>query len=61
MSFFLLGAEQQLKNNQLMKLNVLIDWKQIGDRLTGLYKRDDTTGGGPIPYDPLSMFKAVEN
>jgi IS5 family transposase len=59
MSFFLLGAEQQLKDSQLMKLKALIDWKKIGDQLKGLYKRDDTSGGGPIPYDSLSMFKAV--
>lgn len=58
-SFFLAGALEQVKSSPTMKLHELIDWRAIDAKLVGLYKRETTKGGGPIPYAPLSMFKLV--
>lgn len=59
MSFFLMGAEERLKNNQLMGLHAVIDWSRLERLLTKIHKRDWTRGGGPTPYRPVQMFKAV--
>jgi len=59
-SFFTFSAEQRIKKeNTLIKLNKLIDWKQIEKKLKGLYKKDIEDKGGERPYDPIKMFKAV--
>lgn len=59
MSFFLMGAEEQLKDNQLMALHQMLDWSRIERLLTKIHRRDWTRGGGPTPYRPLQMFKSV--
>lgn len=59
MSFFLMGAEDRLKDNQLMGLHKLLDWNRIEGHLRGLHKREWTHGGGPNPYPPIKMFKAL--
>lgn len=59
MSFFLMGAHERLKNNQLMRLHEMIDWNRIEGLLSKIHKRDWTRGGGPTPYRPVQMFKAV--
>ena len=58
-SFFLAGAEQQLKSHPLLKLSQVIDWEEMRPLLKGIHKRDTSHGGGRTPYDPLSMFKAI--
>lgn len=59
-TFFEVAAQRKIKSsNQLMKLNKLIDWKKVKDRLKGLYKMEEKDQGGPRPYDPLKMFKAI--
>lgn len=59
-SFFSFSAEQRIKkSNVLLKLNGLMDWKRIGKRLKGLYKKDVFDQGGQRPYDPVKMFKAL--
>ncbi|MEZ5726778.1 MAG: IS5 family transposase [Burkholderiaceae bacterium] len=58
-SFFLSGALEQVRSSPTMKLHALIDWAAIDSKLVGLYKRESTHGGGPIPYAPLSMFKLM--
>ena len=58
-SFFLAGALEQVKSSPTMKLHELIDWRAIDAKLVGLYKRESTNGGGPIPYPALSMFKLM--
>ncbi len=58
-SFFLAGALEQVKSSPTMKLHELIDWGRIDTKLVGLYKREKSHGGGPIPYEPLSMFKLM--
>ena len=59
MSFFQLGAEERLKDNQLVALNQLIDWRPVDALLSRIHKRDWTRGGGPNPYPPVQMFKAL--
>ena len=59
MSFFQLGAEQRLQGNQLVALHELLDWSRIAGLLQGIHKRDWTRGGGPNPYPPIQMFKAL--
>ena len=58
-SFFLLGVLPQVQETPTMKLHALLDWNDISHKLKGLYRREETHGGGPTPYDPLSMFKAM--
>ena len=59
-SFFSFSALGRLsKDNLLVKLNKLLDWKRIEKRLKGLYKLEIQDKGGERPYDPLKMFKAT--
>lgn len=59
-SFFMLGAEQALgQNDPLMKLNKIINWKKIESCLIGIHCNDINSQGGPKSYDNLSMFKAI--
>lgn len=59
-SFFSYSADQRIKkNNLLLKLNKLIEWSKIKNRLNKLYKKDIQDKGGERPYDPLKMFKAI--
>ena len=47
------------KDNQLLNLDKLIDWKAIENLLTHIHKNDVDSRGGPIRYKHLSMFKAI--
>lgn len=58
-SFFLMGARPLVQDSPTMKLHQLLDWQDIAHKLKGLYKREQTHGGGPEPYVPLSMFKLM--
>ena len=58
-SFFLAGALEQVRQSPTMKLHDVIDWTPIDKRLVGLYKREASHAGGPIPYSPLSMLKLM--
>lgn len=58
-TFFMTDARRLAKDTQSMKLHDLIDWDEIAHKLKGLYKREATHGGGPVPYEPLSMFKLM--
>ncbi|MEI6628785.1 MAG: IS5 family transposase [Alphaproteobacteria bacterium] len=55
MSFLLSEARDRLKNNDLVKLNSLIDWQQLRSLLTKLNR----IGYGPKGYDPLKLVKAL--
>jgi len=60
MNFFEFGAVERLgKENKLLKLNQLIDWKRLDKHFKGLYKKDIEDKGGQRPYDPIKMFKAI--
>lgn len=58
-SFFLAGAEQQLRDHPLIKMKGLIDWESIRTSLRGIYRRDESNGGGPEPYDSIMMFRLM--
>lgn len=47
------------KNNQLIKLGLLIDWDPIRTILEKVHKRDDLVRSGGFSYDKLKMFKAI--
>lgn len=55
-SFFLTGAEQQLREHPLIKVKHLLDRGAIRELLKGLHQREISGAGGPKPYDPVSMF-----
>jgi len=59
-SFFSYSVDQRIKkDNLLLKLNKLIEWSKIKNKLNKLYKKDIQDKGGERPYDPLKMFKAI--
>jgi transposase, IS5 family len=59
-TFFEIGLESQLGNeNQLVKINKLINWERFRGYLKKIHKNEDHDLGGPIGYDPLKMFKAI--
>jgi IS5 family transposase len=58
-SFFLAGAEHQLRDHPLIKMKGLMDWEAIRALLHGIYRRDESKAGGPEPYDSVSMFKLM--
>ncbi len=56
----MLGAQERIgQNNQLIKLNQLIDWSKLRRHLKGLHKNEENFQGGPEAYDPVMMFKLV--
>lgn len=58
-TFFEIGVEERLKNNQLLKLSKLIDWKRIEKLLKKVHLRDESKAPGEEGYNKLSMFKAI--
>lgn len=60
MSFGSLELRQRLRQDSvLMKIDALIDWEVLRQKLRGLYKRELSNGGGQEPFDALMMFKAI--
>ncbi len=60
MSFGSVELAGRLKQeNVLMKIDALIDWGKLRPNLSGLYKREQSNGGGQEPFDTLMMFKAI--
>jgi len=60
MSFVAAELAQRLKQDSvLMKIDTLINWEMLRSKLTGLYKRELSNGGGQEPFDALMMFKAI--
>ncbi len=55
MSFLLSEARHRLKNNDLVKLNSMIDWQQLRPLLFKL----SHSGYGPTGYDTLKLVKAL--
>ena len=52
-------AERLNRDNVLLKIEALIEWEDLRPKLTGLYKRELSHGGGQEPFDGLLMFKAI--
>jgi len=60
MDFFTLGVMERVKqDNQLVRLDKLIDWKPIEGLLKGVHVNEVNPKGGPKAYNNLSMFKAI--
>ncbi len=58
MSFGSVELEQQLKRDSILtKINALVDWKQLRPNLSGLYKREQSRGGGQEPFDTLMISR----
>jgi IS5 family transposase len=54
MSFGALELAERLKrDNVLMKIDALIEWEELRPKLTGLYKRELSHGGGQEPFDVI--------
>jgi transposase, IS5 family len=60
-TFFSLDAARRIGNdNRLMKMNKLINWARIDYKVRRINKNlGDGRIGGVMPYDALSMFKAI--
>jgi len=60
-TFFSLDAARRIGNdNQLMKMSKLINWSSIDYKVRRINKNlGDGKMGGIVPYDALSMFKAI--
>jgi IS5 family transposase len=58
-TFFEIGVEERLKDNQLLQLSELIDWRQIEKHLSRVHLRDESKAPGEEGYNKLSMFKAL--
>lgn len=52
-------ANRIRRDSTLSKVQALIDWEALRPLLYGLYKRDQSRGGGQEPFDAMMMFKAV--
>jgi len=60
MSFLACEAKRRIgKDNQLVKLSLMLDWERIGRKLDGIYAYEINGKGGQKPYDSLKMFKAL--
>lgn len=63
MSFFKETLKARLYQNKakypLLKLDDLLDWKTIGDKLRRARSRSRSDRRGNSGYDPLKMFKAI--
>jgi hypothetical protein len=46
-------AERLNRDNVLLKIEALIEWEELRPKLTGLYKRELSHGGGQEPFDAL--------
>lgn len=55
----MVGALPQVQGSLMVKLKGLINWGSIEGKLIGLYKREQSRGGGQEPYSPISMFKLI--
>ena len=60
-SFFSLDAKRRIgDNNQLIKISKLINWQRIDYKVRRVNKNlGDGRSAGVLPYDALSMFKAI--
>ena len=64
MSFFNYAVQRRLgKGHQLLKIEAIINWEPIKEKLSRIYKNEYKEGykgiAGVKPYSSLSMFKAI--
>ena len=59
-SFFSLGASELLgSDNQLVKLNELMNWSRFRCHLHGIHLNDSHPRGGQKGHDTLQLLKAT--
>ncbi len=54
-----MGAKPLFEDSPIWKLHQLIDREAVSRKLKNLYRREESQGGDPEPYAPLSMFKVM--
>ncbi len=59
MSLFVLGAQERLGENKLIKIGQTINWQRFEKYFKGFYKKEIEDKGGKRPYDVIKMFKAI--
>lgn len=59
MNLYMLGVEDKLQDNRLIKLGKMIDWSRFRVMLRGIHKNDVNPKGGPKSYDPLRMLRVL--
>jgi IS5 family transposase len=60
MSFFTHAVQTRLgQENQLIRIEALVDWQPIKEKLACIYKNEYQATAGVRPYSSLSMFKAI--
>jgi IS5 family transposase len=60
MSFFEYAVKNRLgSENKLVKIEALIDWQPIKEKLSEIHKNEYKAAPGTKPYKSLSMFKAI--
>jgi transposase, IS5 family len=59
MNLYMLGVEDKLNNNRLIRLGKMIDWSKFRKMLTGIHKNDVDPKGGQKSYDHLKMLRVL--
>lgn len=60
MSFFTYAVKERLgQENKLVRIEAIIDWQPVKEKLAKIYKNEYQTVAGVKPYSSLSMFKAI--
>lgn len=59
MNLFMLGVEDKLNDNRLIRLGKMIDWSGFKKMLTGIHKNDVDPKGGQKSYDHLKMLRVL--
>ena len=59
MNLFMLGVEDKLNDNRIIRLGKMIDWSKFRKMLTGVHKNDVDPRGGQKSYDHLKMLRVL--
>jgi IS5 family transposase len=59
MNLFMLGVEDKLNDNRIIRLGKMIDWSKFRKMLTGVHKNDVDPKGGQKSYDHLKMLRVL--
>jgi transposase, IS5 family len=59
MNLFMLGVEDKLNDNRIIRLGKMIDWSRFRKILTSIHKNDVDPRGGQKSYDHLKMLKVL--
>ena len=59
MNLFMLGVEDKLNDNRIIRLGKMIDWSRFRKMFTGIHKNDIDPRGGQKSYDHLKMLRVI--